>query len=419
MDYRKKYIKYKIKYLAIKYHQKGGGKYWKKQKDKHMIKLLDKLPQLLWNLSDKTNLIKWLKKCKGDDFDDFDNLIKNKQGFITIIKSLNYDELLFLDEAEKLNVIKTNDIPNLNISQIRRFIKDENFKLSYSLSIHDKLFESNGNHIYAMHSIGKVFTGMLIILALKNRIIETDILDEPIKLDVKILSLLPLPIKERLNETTFFEIMTHTSGLLNYLPKYTNTIRLAIENETDIPNPLNPEDFIKYGDERLSDPHKYKYSNLGLLLCGLSIEYLYNLKSEKKLNYNNILQKYILDPAGLSTFSISRPDDPNVKYPETDINARYLNGSPAGGYWISCNDLRKFGKWCSMLYNTDHNIREYITKYGLEFYNVDKNIISHSGGIPSSSAQLTTFPKMNITISIMSHNGKDAIKLYNALFLYA
>lgn len=59
------------------------------------------------------------------------------------------------------------------------------------------------------------------------------------------------------------------------------------------------------------------------------------------MTYNDILEKYIIGPADLKTFSIRNPNTVKVKYSESDNYTKYLNGSPAEDYWISCNDLQK------------------------------------------------------------------------------
>ena len=55
--------------------------------------------------------------------------------------------------------------------------------------------------------------------------------------------------------------------------------------------------------------------------------------------YNEILDTYILHPAKLKSFSITKPR--NAIYNKKASG--HINGSPGGGYWVSPDDLNKFG----------------------------------------------------------------------------
>ena len=73
------------------------------------------------------------------------------------------------------------------------------------------------------------------------------------------------------------------SGLTNYLGNYFEALK---KNNKE--NPIEPEDFIKYINPNIKEKYQYNYSNTGLLLCGLSVKYLYN----NKLKENKIWQEF-------------------------------------------------------------------------------------------------------------------------------
>ncbi len=408
-----KYKKYKQKYIKLK----NGGKRiqtWIEQQDTMINLLKNKELDIFWKRSEDENrgLIGWLTWIKH--IKNAQDLLKNRLKLNLFLDSLNLEDLIFLNDAENLQIIKKNKLPALTIKQIDQYISDESLKLSYSITNKKIITDHNGNDIYNMQSIGKIFTGMLIILLINDGTIEEKYLNEPIKLDKNIFEQLSPGVIKRLNETTLLDCMTHKSGLKDYMLKYS----IAYKDETKIPNPIEPEDFLIYADEDVMPVigHWY-YSNLAIILVALSAKYYYNKKHKQKLSYNDILYKYIIDKIGLRTFSVTRPT-----YAMYTKDSKYVNASPAGGYWLSCNELRKFGDWLNILCNKNKSTHELLKKYGAEFYHDD--IIKHGGThgpdshIVTSSSYLIVYLKNNITISIMSVHGKDSHKLYDAMMIF-
>lgn len=343
--------------------------------------------------------------------------ITNRQTFSKIILSLKLDDMLMLDEVENLHIIPRNILPNIDGEKIHSFVTDTKMKVAYSISIFDKIYNFHENEICSMHSIGKVFTGMLIIQLISKGIINEKQLKKPIELDKKVLNKLSPKVRNRLQKTTFLDVMTHNSGLKDYLPKYIDHVKNSINNDHNIPSPLEPEDFLIYADTNLSEQYEH-YSNLGLLLVGLSAKYHYNLKYGNKLSYNEILNKYIIDKIELQSFNVTNPNQNPHRI------SSCLNGSPAGGYWITPNDLRKFGEWINKLCENKKTY-ELIKKYGAEFSIKKRDMIYHSGGLSTSddrkdysSAEFAVFLKQKIVISAMSKYGADASILYKSMFVF-
>jgi CubicO group peptidase (beta-lactamase class C family) len=137
------------------------------------------------------------------------------------------------------------------------------------------------------------------MLLLDHKIITEQYINSPVQIDPNVLNELPKKVKNRLKTTTMLDIMTHMSGIKDYLKKYLE--QLETNNKIC---PIEPEDFIEYIDDNVNKKGIYHYSNAGILLCGLSIKYLYNKNKGTNKNYNEILHEYIIEPAKLKTFSI-------------------------------------------------------------------------------------------------------------------
>lgn len=408
MDWKNKYVKYKEKYLELKNNQKGGNKYIK-NKQKILNNVICELSKNILVLSNKKLMIKFINHCLNTKFDenDFDEYKKIK----IIIRKLSLYQMIDIDINENFGIRKSlqrNSIHNFNKLDIDEYIEKNNLHLSYSIYQNNLNLMNLNENIYPMHSIGKVFTGFLIMLLLNEGIITDSDINSPIKLDKKIIKKLNNDIVCRLKETTMLDIMTHKSGLTDYLGNYFNELEQGINS-----NPTEPEDFVKYIDLRLKTKGKFTYSNVGILLCGLSIKYIYNLRTNSNLTYNQILFKYIVEPAELNTFSISKPKNSIYQTHSQDNISKELNGSPAGGYWISSNELAKFGNFMINTIGNNPNIKKYLELYGEEFYS--ENRIQHSGGLQGSSCWLIVFLDENISVGIMDIDGKSSGELKFAI----
>lgn len=78
------------------------------------------------------------------------------------------------------------------------------------------------------------------------------------------------------------------------------------------------------------------------MLVGLVAEHYYNRekpKAEQK-SYNEILQELVLEPAAMSSFSITPPDGALIN--PASKTQPYGQGSPAGGYWATARDMQNF-----------------------------------------------------------------------------
>ena len=223
------------------------------------------------------------------------------------------------------------------------------------------------------------------------------------------------PIKQRLNEATFLDLMTHMSGLSDKSTNHKSAILSALLEHTPIPNPIEPDDFLQYASDKIKTIHKFNYSGLGIIIASLYAKHLYNKKHNTKLSYNEILHKYIIHKAKLNSFSIKMPSE-NVLYNINDKVAPYLNGSPSGGYWISCNDLLKFGEFILNKCRTDADLYELVKKYGTEFYKNGK--MEHFGGIGSASTLFSVDITANTIVCIMDNHNSDAHLLWYAMNIY-
>lgn len=403
---------------------------------------------------------------------------EGKEDFLKIFESIPMGILYTINQGEKLDAFPPSPSRNPNkttftqndLAELQQFMKDMQFSGVVCLSDSkggEPCVLSSGDNLnvdtpFAMHSIGKMFTGILTIKMIEQNIIPKESLDKPIQLNPEVWKNWPKEleiIKDHLTKEgapTFRQIMLHKGGLGDYLRGYEKAIQHAIDNNEQIPKIHSPDDFIKYAENEIYELKEGEthYSNLGILLIGLSIQHHYNSKNPTDTkSYQEILQKFVVDQAGLSSFSSNRPED--GCYNEYHTAASHIEGGPAGGYWIKPMDLLKFGEWVATQCkdttdkdtafgidqkgqtidtnlakaNSEKNsdlsrdstlekkttFYELVKEYGGEFTE-EPGELSHEGAIDSASSFLGSFLPNGICVSILSNRPfqaeilKDSIK---------
>jgi len=301
---------------------------------------------------------------------------------------------------------------------INDIISSNNLLVSYSINFNNKVMNRGSNKIYPIHSISKLFTNIMVVFLLNDNNITIKDLNCPIQIDKNILDKLSKNVRNRLKNISIMDCLRHRSGLKNYLNNYYQVLLNCFNKNLKYPNPIKLEDFLKYADKDVLDKKeigKINYSNLGILLVALSLQYYYNKNNNKKLSYNQILNLYIIKKLKLNSFSIKKPNKDAIYPLENDDLTKYVNGTPASGYWMSTKDLCKFGAWINKLFNSNDNIRKIIKNNNLEIYWKNPLRLGHWGFLQTSSSVLETYVNNNITIAIASNNNDDAHILMNKI----
>jgi len=226
----------------------------------------------------------------------------------------------------------------------------------------------NAQAPFAIHSIGKVFTGVLLLRLIEDNIIPEGALDRPIQLCLseEVIQKLSPVVRDQLARTTLREVMLHQGRYGDYLDKYMDAISRAIAEGRSVPKIHRPQDFLAYADEGLVElgPNGSTYSNLGILLVGFAIEHLYHQSTNRSIPYQEILKQYLINPAGIQMFQTEMPSGARVN--PADPIAPHIVGGPAGGYWTTANDMLRFGDWLGQQCKREPFMR-LVQLYGGEF----------------------------------------------------
>jgi CubicO group peptidase (beta-lactamase class C family) len=323
------------------------------------------------------------------------------------------------------------------------------FEKSCGLSSRSFNVKNNLSTKFNLASVGKVFTSIAIAQLVQQKILT---------LDMPIYKIIPdwLPNDKTSKNITVQQLLTHTSGLTNYM----DDLRWKLGADSALY--VNLEDYkplIK--DEKiLFRPGTSQfYSNSGYILLGAIIEKVTHMK------YEDYIQRYIFIPAGMKNTGNYRLDTeiPNRAVGYTHLctdkkcvcrnnyfEAEFM-GNSAGGAYSTAHDLFLLSK--SLHHNKlidkkhvqyffsansvlphapgltvkpmkigNEDIPETFSTYGFAgVWNTfglaiwrDSNLIGHTGETAGASAFFATSPYNAVTIIILSNldGAEGTLQLY-------
>ena len=96
--------------------------------------------------------------------------------------------LLFNNKTSFFIFLYFNILYMLTQKIITDIIQNNNLQVSYHIDYTNKIFKSNNNKIYPIHSISKFFTNIMLVLLYRDNIIFEEDLHKPILLEKDVLS---------------------------------------------------------------------------------------------------------------------------------------------------------------------------------------------------------------------------------------
>ncbi|MCS5709916.1 serine hydrolase [Candidatus Berkiella aquae] len=319
-----------------------------------------------------------------------------------------------------------------DIADLKEYMDEIQFSGSVSIFNRDQMYppleqeKFGDNPIFSIHSVAKVFTGILLMKMIRDGIISEDDIDKPIQLSDSVLQELSPAVQERLSHATLKQIMLHQNGLGDYLDNasgHAADIEQKLNAGQAVPEIKSSHDLLKYGEKKVLNPlGQFSYSNLGMLLLGFAIEKKYQDAQQAKgetpsLGIDEIMRHFVKEDVGLKVFENKRPEkgyyaekqrnlqDKKPDYIKQYVSARYA--STAGGYWTTNEDLQRFAQWIRAECERDSRFKQLIERYGAEFYNPQKQAVEHSG-IHADTAHFYTSLRNGTTICILSDQGERA-----------
>jgi CubicO group peptidase (beta-lactamase class C family) len=291
------------------------------------------------------------------------------------------------------------------------------FKKAYGMANREMKIANNLDTKFNLGSMNKMFTSIAIAqLAARGRLSFND----------PIAKHLPdYPNKEVAAKVTIHHLLTHTSGLGNYMSEAFFRNRANLKNVADL-LPYFVNDALKF-----EPGARWQYSNAGFVVLGLVVEKL------SGQSYDDYVKEHIFKVAGMKDTDSYAGETPNLALsytrattdggrPQPDAPLRPISpfphkGSPAGGGYSTLGDLLKFDqalrthKLLSAKYTeivttgkVDAPFGKYAYGFGNEIFN-GKRFFGHNGGAPGVAAQYDAYPETNYTLIVLGNYDPPAI----------
>ncbi len=282
--------------------------------------------------------------------------------------------------------------------------------ISYGETEKSKGIAPDGDTIYEIGSISKVFTGTLLADLVERGRVQ---LEDPMQ------TYLSEPSKSELRNPThitFEHLATHTSGL----PRLPDNLKPA--------DPMNPYADYTFGQmfSFLKDytypkaPGEYEYSNFGMGLLGVL------LAGREKESYEELMVERIAKPCGMDDTRVTLSDKQRQRLaPPYDAALQPAKNwdiptvAGAGGIHSTANDMLKFieanlahddkplTKACQLSQKVRHSIP--MGAIGLAWH-IERDGVTrwHNGGTGGYSAWLSLVPGRNVGIVVLCNtHGKQ------------
>lgn len=359
---------------------------------------------------------------------------ENLTTFKSLFEQLSSGSLIMIANGEMIPLNPTDQCPSIvhqDTDDLNEFMAERKISAVVTISTLSGTLSAESNNITSntplcIHSVGKVFTGILLMKMIREGIISEADLDKPIQLDENVLEQLSDDVRNRLQQATFRQIMTHHSGLGDYLTKQEMAIKQAQQQSISNSTVNSTRDLLAYADDKVGELGAYQYSNLGILLVGLSIEHHYNQHQQKNaassvsapstISIDDLLTDFATKVVKMTCFASTPPT--NARF-HPDSKGPIFYGSPAGGYWTTANDMQKFAQWIQKTCHDDKTFERLIQTHCDEFYDKTNNFIAHSGDLPTDSAWFyCSLDKDQTSVCILSDQGSRTAKnLFNMLLI--
>jgi CubicO group peptidase (beta-lactamase class C family) len=285
------------------------------------------------------------------------------------------------------------------------------FKKAYGMANREQRVANRVDTKFNLGSMNKMFTAVAVAQLVERGKLSFD--------DPLIKHLPDYPDKEVAAKVTIHQLLTHTSGLGNYMTPAWAERRAEIKTAAEL-LPFFAREPLKFAPGA-----GWQYSNAGFVVLGLVVERL------SGQSYFDYVREHVFKPAGMNdtdSYENARAvENRAVGYTRAD-NPRSPNtsrlpfkGSPAGGGYSTLDDMLKFdralrshkllGAKLTNLVTTgkvDAPFGKYAYGFGDSRIN-GKRYVGHNGGGPGIAAQFESYTDTGYTLVVLANYDPPAV----------
>jgi D-alanyl-D-alanine carboxypeptidase len=293
------------------------------------------------------------------------------------------------------------------------------FKKAYGMANQERRVANRTDTRFNLGSMNKMFTSIAIAQLAERGKLSFD--------DTIARHLPDYPNKEVAARVTIHQLLTHTSGLGNYMTEAWTEKRAEIKTVADL-LPYFAAQPLKFAPGT-----GWQYSNAGFVVLGLIVEKL------SGQSYYDYVRAHVFKPAGMrdtdsyeSTRDVAnlavgytrigadgrgRPENP--RRPNTSLLP--FKGSPAGGGYSTLDDMLHFDRALRTHKLLSAKFTELITTgkvdapfgkyaYGFGDSRVNgKRYVGHNGGAPGTAAQFESYTDTGYTLVVLANYDPPAV----------
>jgi D-alanyl-D-alanine carboxypeptidase len=293
------------------------------------------------------------------------------------------------------------------------------FKKAYGFANQEKRLANRTDTKFNLASMNKMFTSVAIAQLAERGKLSFD--------DTVARHLPDYPNREVAAKVTIHQLLTHTSGLGNYMTDAWSAKRAEIKTVSDL-LPYFAGEPLKF-----SPGTGWQYSNAGFVVLGLIVEKL------SGQSYFDYVRAHIFKPAGMtdtdSYESVRETANLAVGYTRMGADGRGrpenprrpntlflpFKGSPAGGGYSTLDDLLKFDRALRAHKLLGAKFTDIITTgkvdapfgkyaYGFGDSRVNgKRYVGHNGGAPGVAAQFESYTDTGYTLVVLANYDPPAV----------
>lgn len=287
------------------------------------------------------------------------------------------------------------------------------FKKAYGMANQEKRAANRTDTKFNLGSMNKMFTSVAVAqLAERGKLSYDDTIAKHLP---------DYPDKEVAAKVTIHQLLTHTSGLGNYMSD------AWVENRAKIKTVADLLPYFANQPLKFAPGTSWQYSNAGFVVLGLVVEKL------SGQSYYDYVRSHIFKPAGMrdtdSYESMSDVANLAVGYTRRGADGRVrpenprrpntfwlpFKGSPAGGGYSTLEDMLKFDRALRTHKLLSAKFTELITQgkvdapfgkyaYGFGDSRVNgKRYVGHNGGAPGTAAQFESYTDTGYTLVVLAN----------------
>ncbi len=279
---------------------------WKKissgkssENDKVAISLIDAIDSNASSFKKNRFFLSIARRVDKKDYDGFVNIIEDCKFDLKQIKNITGQLNLPCVNSVFPPCLEAHRYTQSQLQSLQEYVQSPDTDFTGAVAVYQPHAEpvcyasdtAHADKYYNIASVGKIFTGILPLKLVHDRLIpESKLTDVGVTVPEAVISQFPSEhrdeVRQRLSEVSLHQLMAHTAGFGDYGPEYVKEMEAYTERNVPPPVYSDHNELLKFSFENanngLTAIGEPRYSNVGMVLLAAATQELYN--QAKKTN---------------------------------------------------------------------------------------------------------------------------------------